>query len=40
MIFWLKNRKPSEWRDKQDVEHSGDLIVKINKLSDGNRAAG
>jgi hypothetical protein len=40
MIFWLKNRKPAEWRDKQDVEHSGDLIVKINKLSDGNRAAG
>lgn len=39
-IFWLKNRKPAEWRDKQDIEHSGDLIVKINKLaSDGNRAA-
>lgn len=40
MIFWLKNRKPGEWRDKQDVEHSGDLIVKINKLADGNRTAG
>lgn len=39
-IFWLKNRKPGEWRDKTDVEHSGDLIVKINKLSDGNRATG
>lgn len=22
-IFWLKNRKPSAWRDKQDVEHTG-----------------
>lgn len=22
-IFWLKNRKPREWRDKQEVEHSG-----------------
>lgn len=22
-IFWLKNRKPDEWRDKKDVEHSG-----------------
>jgi hypothetical protein len=22
-IFWLKNRKPEEWRDKQDVEHTG-----------------
>lgn len=40
MIFWLKNRKPGEWRDKTDVEHSGDLIVKINKLSDGNRPPG
>jgi hypothetical protein len=20
-IFWLKNRKPSEWRDVQNVEH-------------------
>lgn len=32
-IFWLKNRRPDVWRDKQDVQHSGDLIVKINKLS-------
>ena len=22
-IFWLKNRKPAEWRDKQNVEHTG-----------------
>lgn len=22
-IFWLKNRKPEEWRDKQDIEMSG-----------------
>ena len=22
-IFWLKNRRPDKWRDKQDVEHSG-----------------
>ena len=20
-IFWLKNRRPSEWRDKQEVQH-------------------
>lgn len=26
-IFWLKNRKPLEWRDKQDVEHSGNMNV-------------
>lgn len=23
MIFWLKNRKPAEWRDKQEIEHQG-----------------
>jgi hypothetical protein len=22
-IFWLKNRRPQEWRDKQEHEHSG-----------------
>jgi transposase len=22
-IFWLKNRKPAEWRDKQEFEHTG-----------------
>lgn len=22
-IFWLKNRRPTEWRDKQAIEHSG-----------------
>ncbi|MGE7716946.1 helix-turn-helix domain-containing protein [Priestia megaterium] len=24
-IFWLKNRRPDKWRDKQDVEHSGNV---------------
>lgn len=24
-IFWLKNRKPIEWRDKQSVEVSGNI---------------
>ncbi|KAF1026169.1 MAG: hypothetical protein GAK29_01431 [Acinetobacter bereziniae] len=23
MIFWLKNRQPKKWRDKQDIQHSG-----------------
>lgn len=27
MIFWLKNRKPKEWRDKQEVEHSGGISI-------------
>lgn len=26
-IFWLKNRRPDKWRDKKDVEHSGDMNV-------------
>lgn len=36
-IFWLKNRQPKEWRDKQDIEHSGEIklpkieIVKPNE---------
>ena len=25
--FWLKNRKPAEWRDKQEVEHGGTLTL-------------
>jgi transposase-like protein len=24
-IFWLKNRKPAKWRDKQEIEHSGGM---------------
>ena len=27
-IFWLKNRQPAQWRDKQQVEHSGGVEVK------------
>jgi len=28
-IFWLKNRRPGAWRDKQDIEHSGEAGVRI-----------
>lgn len=31
-IFWLKNRKPDEWRDKRDVEHSGS--IKLDDMTD------
>lgn len=24
-IFWLKNRKPTVWRDKQEIEHNGNI---------------
>jgi hypothetical protein len=26
-IFWLKNRRPDRWRDKQDIEHKVDGAV-------------
>lgn len=26
-IFWLKNRRPDLWRDKQVVEHEGEIEV-------------
>lgn len=26
-IFWLKNRKSEEWRDKQNIEHNGNMNV-------------
>lgn len=25
MVFWLKNRKPNEWRDKQGIAFEGDV---------------
>jgi hypothetical protein len=27
MIFWLKNRRSGDWRDKQEIDHSGRVIV-------------
>jgi len=35
-IFWLKNRKSVEWRDKQHLEHSGGLNIRqqFERLSD------
>ena len=35
-IFWLKNRKPEIWRDKQDIEHSGGVTVEITRF--GNKS--
>lgn len=28
-IFWMKNRRPDEWRDKQELDHSGEVSVNI-----------
>lgn len=36
-IFWLKNRKPREWRDRQDLHHSGGMTnrhIDLSHLSD------
>ena len=27
IAFWLNNRKPIEWRDKHEVQHSGEMSV-------------
>lgn len=36
-IFWLKNRQKARWRDKQEVENSGEqkVTVEIKKFSKG-----
>lgn len=28
-IFWLKNRQSAKWRDKQDIEHSGETGLNV-----------
>ena len=33
-IFWLKNRRPDRWRDKQDIQVSGELKNEKSKLDD------
>lgn len=34
MIFWLKNRQPKKWRDKQVTEHEGGIDINPVKISD------
>lgn len=28
-IFWLKNRRPQDWRDKQEHQHSGSVDARL-----------
>lgn len=28
-IFWLKNRQPKKWRDKQDIEITGNIDMQV-----------
>mgnify|MGYP000851683154 CR=1 FL=1 len=37
MIFWLKNRRPKEWRDKQEIEHSGEVEQTVIVLPTNSR---
>lgn len=30
-IFWLKNRQPEKWRDKQEIENNGNLSITWNE---------
>lgn len=42
-IFWLKNRKPTQWTEKQVIEHSGEVsILKdlLDQLSGGDENDG
>ncbi len=40
MIFWLKNRQPKRWRDKQEHEHSGEVKFKpVLEIIDPNKDA-
>ena len=32
-IFWLKNRQPARWRDKQEIEHGGSVHQEVSNLT-------
>lgn len=38
-IFWLKNRQPGKWRDKQEVEHSGQTAITIKETRETDEEA-
>lgn len=33
-IFWLKNRQKEHWRDRWDIDATGDLTVQVVKFAD------
>jgi len=35
-IFWLKNRRPEQWRDKPDGDSTDDVIGLLGKLIEGS----
>ena len=34
-IFWLKNRRPQQWRDKRDVDVDTTQMAKLDKILEG-----
>ncbi|MDA4083837.1 hypothetical protein [Bacillus cereus] len=34
LIFWLKNRKPDTWRDRREIDHSGEMKQTIEQKTD------
>lgn len=34
-IFWLKNRQPVDWRDKHNIEHTGNVVMHFDKEDAG-----
>lgn len=37
-IFWLKNRQKDKWRDKQEIEHSGEVSL-IQRIQEARKRA-
>lgn len=35
MIFWLKNRKPKQWRDKPEMKADNEVLTAAKKLLEG-----
>lgn len=33
MIYWLKNRKPEEWRDRREPDLSSELLAKVDEVT-------
>lgn len=38
-IFWLKNRKPEQWREKQEIDYTDKTIPDISALTDEEKKA-
>lgn len=37
-MAWLKNRQPAKWRDKQEIEHTGQQVTIINDLGSSDES--